>query len=73
VAAVGEVSPRDGAFAIPAALAGPYTLRVYYADLDWTPVGKPLRISVNGGEPNVGARVNLAEGRTLSAEITVVE
>jgi len=72
-AAVGQVSSRDGAFAIPAALAGPYTLRVYYADLDWTPVGRPLRISVNGGEPNVGARVNLAEGRTFNAEITVVE
>jgi hypothetical protein len=69
--AVGEVSRRDGSFLIPCVLPGTYTVRLYNATLDWTPVGDPLVYSLNGAKAAPAGRINILPGRTATVNATV--
>ena len=69
--ALGEVSTRDGAFAIPSVLAGNHTLRLYYADQDSNPVGDPLEFSLNGSDYRNAASVTIARGSTQRVDLQV--
>lgn len=69
--ALGEVSSRDGAFAIPSVLAGNHTLRLYYADQDWTPVGAPLTFSLEGSPYADSARVSIPRGGNVRVDLSV--
>ena len=68
---VAEVDPVDGSFELPAVIAGPYNLRVRYADrLTWQPIGDPLDLVVNSTIEQLIA-ITLADEETLDLAIVV--
>jgi len=68
---VAEVDPVDGSFELPAVIAGPYNLRVRYADpLTWQPIGDPLDLVVNSTIQQLLA-ITLADEQTLDLAIVV--
>lgn len=71
VVAVVEVSPDDGTFEIPSILAGDYTLRVFYASIEWDPIGDALLVGVDGGAASDSFALSIGGGQTLSLNIVL--